>query len=160
LACATPPPTTGGADVQAPAEKEVFEDAPEGTEEQTPATKETSRFAYQTLVTEPETAAAPARGKDGHLTISGITKIKPSGARPLRRLLGPACTALLAARGVHCARGHDTAAHGSGAADGDFFSGAGGGSNGKGANGAAAQRPSRQPSGSVKVRTPPPPAPA
>ena len=55
----------------------------EPTEEQAAATKESSRFAYQALVTEPETAAAPARGKDGHLTLASMGVGGPSGGAAL-----------------------------------------------------------------------------
>jgi hypothetical protein len=70
--------------VQAPAvEEDKFEDAVEpGTEQGAAAEK--SRFAYQSLVTEPEVAGAPSRGKDGHLTISGISgQPKVGGMCPL-----------------------------------------------------------------------------
>lgn len=59
--------------VQAPAAEP--EPTAEETEEQAAEKKESSRFAYATLVSEPQKAAAaaapPARGKDGHLTIGG-----------------------------------------------------------------------------------------
>jgi hypothetical protein len=65
--------------MQAPAaEEEKFEDAAEASTEEGPR-KEKSRFAYQTLVSEPEAAAAPSRGKDGHLTLSGMGRVKASG---------------------------------------------------------------------------------
>jgi hypothetical protein len=43
------------------------------------AKKEASRFAYETLVGEPE--KAPARGKDGHLTLASMGKGGGGGAR-------------------------------------------------------------------------------
>ena len=57
--------------MQAPAEDKPEVPA-EATPEEKAATKEASRFAYDTLVSEPEVTAAPKRGKDGHLTLASM----------------------------------------------------------------------------------------
>ena len=59
--------------VQTPAEEKQEPEFQDALEDTAPtATKESSRFAYQTLVQEPEAAAAPSRGKDGHLTLASL----------------------------------------------------------------------------------------
>lgn len=82
--------------VQAPAEAKPEPEFEDALEDPAPAaTKESSRFAYQTLVQEPEAASAPSRGKDGHLTLAsmgmgGAAGSSGNGAR-LRRLLSRTC---------------------------------------------------------------------